>query len=392
MNFYTGFICCLVLIVGNCKNHTINDLKTNKIESIADNYIKANEIKIDKKITQNDAVNFIEKNPHKKDSVNSQIYLLRNYFLKYNEIEKKGGFVAIPPIKKTISIRDTAFSVKYIKKYLFQTGDITIKDTGNVFDSMLLSGIKSIQYRFGLIQTGKITKSLIAEMNVPIKRRLHQININIERYNKFNRENIADYVLVNIPEYKLHLVENNHELWSMDIIVGKIKNPTAIFDNKIQYVVFSPYWNVPNSILNNELIPLIKKNKFYITKHNMEWVGGKLRQRPGPDNPLGLIKFLFPNRYNIYLHDTPVKSLFKQEKRIFSHGCIRIAEAQKLAEYLLRNDTSWTIQKIKDAMNAKEERFVKIKVPFMVFIDYFTSWVDMNGLLHFRKDIYKKDQ
>ncbi len=392
LNLSILIIYCLFFIAGSCDN---SDLKNsdNSIEIKIEN--KDTEITNTELLNTNSAlineINSKKINNIKNDTFNNQINLLNDYFFIYDKIDAEGGLVKLPPIKKNLVIGDSSFTIQLIKQYLLKIGDIPVNDNTGIFDSLLLKGIKSIQFRLGMETTGIISKSLVSEMNIPVKSRVKQISINIERFRKFNQHNISNYLLVNIPEFKLHLFKKNQLQWSMDIIVGKVKNPTAVFENTIQYVVFSPYWNVPNSILNNELMPLIRRNRNYISSHNMEWTAGKLRQRPGADNPLGLIKFLFPNKYNIYLHDTPMKSLFKSEKRAFSHGCIRIADAPKLAEYLLKNDTSWNIEKIRIAMNANIEHYVKLKYPLPILINYFTSWVDEKGLLHFTKDIYKKD-
>jgi murein L,D-transpeptidase YcbB/YkuD len=186
----------------------------------------------------------------------------------------------------------------------------------------------------------------------------------------------------------------------------------VIFNEEMKYIAFSPYWNITPSITANEILPAVKKNPGYLAKHNMEVVGGgkvinpgsidwskysgrnfpyMIRQKPGPNNSLGRVKFLFPNNYNIYLHDTPAKSLFNEPKRAFSHGCIRVGEPKRLAEYLLRNDSDWTPDKIAKAMNSDKETMVKLKEPCPVFIAYFTAWVDRQGKLNFRDDIYGHD-
>ncbi|HRH60705.1 MAG TPA: L,D-transpeptidase family protein, partial [Chitinophagaceae bacterium] len=192
-------------------------------------------------------------------------------------------------------------------------------------------------------------------------------------------------------EYKLHAYENDSLVWSMNVVVGTTANKTTIFNGNLKYVVFSPYWNVPPSIIQKEILPGIKRNKNYLEQHNMEWNGGSVRQKPGLNNSLGLVKFLFPNSYNIYLHDTPAKSLFGEDKRAFSHGCIRLNEPQKLAEYLLRNDTAWTTEKIVKAMKSGKEQYVTLKNPVPVFIAYFTAFVDRKGRLNFRSDVYGRD-
>jgi murein L,D-transpeptidase YcbB/YkuD len=178
----------------------------------------------------------------------------------------------------------------------------------------------------------------------------------------------------------------------MKVVVGAVAHNTVIFNGNMKYIVFSPYWNVPPSILRKEIIPGIKRNKNYLANHNMEWNGGAVRQKPGPRNSLGLVKFLFPNSYNIYLHDTPSKSLFNESKRAFSHGCIRLSEPKRLAEYLLRNDPAWSEASITKAMNSGKEKYVTLKQTIPVFIGYFTAWVDHDGKLNFRDDIYGHDK
>ena len=149
---------------------------------------------------------------------------------------------------------------------------------------------------------------------------------------------------------------------------------------------------MPPGILKDEVLPGIARNKNYLASHNMEWNGGAVRQKPGPRNSLGQVKFLFPNSYNIYLHDSPAKSLFNEEKRAFSHGCIRVGEPKKLAQFLLRNDAAWDSIKITRAMNAGKEQYVNVKDTVPVFIGYFTAWVDRNGKLNFRDDVYGHDK
>jgi murein L,D-transpeptidase YcbB/YkuD len=164
-------------------------------------------------------------------------------------------------------------------------------------------------------------------------------------------------------------------------------------------VVFAPYWNIPPRIVTNEILPEIEKDKNYLEKNEMENQGDKdgdgipdIRQLPGDKNSLGKVKFLFPNSFDIYLHDTPAKSLFSKDRRAYSHGCIRLADAQQMAEYLLRNDPDWNPEKIVEAMNAKEQKVVKLKNKAEVFITYYTAWVDDEGRLNFRQDVYEHDK
>ncbi len=163
----------------------------------------------------------------------------------------------------------------------------------------------------------------------------------------------------------------------MDIVVGTSANRTVIFNDTLKYVVFSPYWNIPRSIVRNEILPGIRKSANYLARKNMEQTGFSnglpvIRQKPGGSNALGRVKFIFPNSYSIYFHDTPSKSLFENKKRAFSHGCIRLAEPTKMAEYLLQNQPEWTAGKINEAMNSSKEKWVSLKEPVPVMITYFT--------------------
>jgi murein L,D-transpeptidase YcbB/YkuD len=183
----------------------------------------------------------------------------------------------------------------------------------------------------------------------------------------------------------------------MKIVVGKAGHNTVIFTDSLEYIVFSPYWNVPESIVKNEILPEMKTDEYYLENNNMEQTGTRnglpvIRQLPGGDNALGRVKFIFPNNFNIYFHDTPAKSLFEQDDRAFSHGCIRLSEPERLAEYLLRNDDYWTDSRIFDAMYSGENKWVKLKHKVPVYIVYFTAWVSQDGILNFRDDIYGHDK
>jgi murein L,D-transpeptidase YcbB/YkuD len=192
--------------------------------------------------------------------------------------------------------------------------------------------------------------------------------------------------------------DSGNVVLSMNVIVGSAANNTVIFNGNLKYIVFAPYWNVPPSIVKKEILPAISRNPNYLAKNNMEITGHsgglpEVRQKPGEKNSLGLVKFLFPNNFNIYLHDTPNRDLFTESSRGFSHGCIRISEPKKFAEYLLRNDTvNYPSAKIDSLMHNPKEKWVTLNKTVPVFIGYFTAWVDKQGVLNFRKDIYKHDE
>jgi L,D-transpeptidase YcbB len=210
-------------------------------------------------------------------------------------------------------------------------------------------------------------------------------------------EQPANLLLVNIPEFRLHVYEADTIVMSMRVVVGTAVNRTVIFSDTVSTVVFSPTWTVPPGITRNEILPAIRRDPDYLRKENMEIIGGTaaqpvFRQRPGPNNALGRVKFLFPNSYSIYMHDTPARTLFARDQRAFSHGCIRLAEPRALAEYLLRNDPSWTPERMTAAMLSGKETFVQLRERPPVMLVYFTGWVDRDGLLNFREDVYGHDR
>ncbi len=283
-----------------------------------------------------------------------------------------------------------------IKKRLAITGDLAGNDSSSVFDDTLVAAIKNFQARHGYTATGKISDSLIREMNVPVTKRIEQIIMNMERMRWMVARDSGNLIVVNIPEFELHVYEGNKKAFDMDVVVGKEGHNTMMFNGDLNQVVFSPYWNVPPNIVKKEILPELDKDKNYLEKQNMEVTGEEeglpvIRQLPGEKNALGKVKFLFPNSFNIYFHDTPAKSLFEKDKRAYSHGCIRLREPEKMADYVLRNQPEWTSEKIEDAMNAGKEKFVKVKDPIPVLITYYTAWVDENGQLNFREDIYGHD-
>ncbi|HXO76710.1 MAG TPA: L,D-transpeptidase family protein, partial [Puia sp.] len=244
----------------------------------------------------------------------------------------------------------------------------------------------------GLKQDGAINNQFLSECNVSPQKRIEQIRVNMERSRWIPDTVAGDYLVINIPEFKLHLYRDDSLLWDMNVVVGQSLHKTVIFSGALKNIVFSPYWNVPPGILKKEVLPGIKRDPSYLARHHMEWNGNTVRQKPGPWNSLGSVKFLFPNSYAIYLHDTPAKDLFQENARAFSHGCIRLGEPLRLAAYLLKDNPSWDPEKIAAAGKTGKERWVTLDGSFRVFITYFTCWVDREGNLNFRKDIYNRDQ
>ncbi len=331
------------------------------------------------------------------ENVNEPYRLLKEQLSKYYSIQKNGGWPMITADKKTLKKGMKLPAIATIKKRLQITGEMPEKDTSQVFNDTLVNAVKNFQNELGLKPDGIITPSLIKDMNVTTLQRIEQILINMGRMRWMTTEPSGQLIVVNIPEFELHVYEGKKKAFDMDVVVGKEGHNTTIFTGNLNQIVFSPYWNVPPSIVKKEILPAVAKNPNYLEEHNMEQTGTEdgapaIRQRPGPDNSLGRVKFLFPNSFNIYFHDTNAKSLFSKDKRAFSHGCIRLAEPEKMAEYLLRNNPEWTPDKIEEAMNRDQPQTVRLNKPVPVLITYYTAWVDDNGVLNFRDDIYSHDK
>lgn len=328
-------------------------------------------------------------------SVNTQLFqqydLLKIQLAKYHQIEKDGGWDTIHSSKKILKYGDKNPGVVALKKRLMRSGEFATTDTSEIFDLELENAVKIFQQSHGLKADGIVSRMTILEMNISVKDRIEQIILNMERCRWLPRLSNSSYILVNIPQFTLYVFNKDSLALSCKAVVGKETNRTAIFKGDMKYVVFSPYWNVPTNIMNKEVLPAIKRNRNYLSENHMEWFGNIIRQLPGPWNALGGVKFVFPNGYDIYLHDTPSKMLFNESTRTFSHGCIRISEPKKLAMFLLSNQGDWNEEAIDSAMTSRIEKFVPLKKPVPVYVVYFTAFVDADGVLNFSKDVYSRD-
>lgn len=324
-----------------------------------------------------------------------QYYKLRKSLMQYREIEKNGGWnpIALDPKLKSYKPGDSAKAIGQIRERLFVIGDIKSNNKSLFYDNELVEAVNHYQLRNGFKSDNLILPKHIKQMNHPIGERIKQIIVNMERCRWISPEivNAKEYIFVNIPSYDLTFIRDGKVVLKSPVVVGKTMNKTVVFSSKMSYIVFSPYWNIPKSIVRKEIIPSMAKNKNYLAQHNMEWNNGNLRQKPGKNNSLGLVKFIFPNSNNIYLHDTPSKSLFENETRAYSHGCIRVAKARDLAITILKEDKNWTPAKIDAAMNLGRENSYVLKNKIPVYIGYFTAWVNDEGEINFFQDIYDRD-
>ncbi len=347
------------------------------------------------------------------EPLHPQYGMLKNLLKDYAAVDTL-PWPTIPWKKGTTKVPDSTRAM--LRERLIALGDLVDMNERPVTeegaeDSAFHSAVKNAQHRYGLKETGVPDGELIAELNVTPAERERQILVTMERLRWLPAQQDSDLILVNIPEFRMHVYEHDTLAWDMNVVVGAVATRSAIFSGNLSQVVMAPYWNIPQSIIRDEILPAVKKNPGYLARKNMEVVmGGKvvparsinwkkytkgvpftIRQQPGPGNALGQVKFLFPNEYSIYFHDTPSKDKFKKDQRAFSHGCIRLSEPAKLAEYLLREDSTWTSKKVKEAMTAKTETIVRLNRSRPVVLGYFTVWVDRHGHANFRRDVYGHD-
>jgi murein L,D-transpeptidase YcbB/YkuD len=328
-----------------------------------------------------------------------------------------GGWPTIPagPLKPGQSTP----SVVVLRQRLAASGQVTgaaAAGASPLYDHNIETGVHLFQYLHGLKATGIADAPTLAALNVSIGDRIAQMELNLERWRWMLEDFGPRHLLVNIPSYHVVARENGKTVLEMRVIVGKASNhKTPIFSSQMSTVVFSPYWNIPASIVKSETMPAIARDSEYLSRSDIEilrvsktgtasvdpssvnWNDAQevrqlaFRQRPGPRNALGDVKFLFPNEFEVYLHDTPNDNFFERTMRALSHGCVRLEEPERLANYILRGYPEWDGQRIADAMHAGVEKHVRLNEAIPVHIVYFTSWVDDAGGLHFHPDVYGYD-
>ncbi|MEP6928571.1 MAG: L,D-transpeptidase family protein, partial [Flavobacterium sp.] len=334
------------------------------------------------------------KKEFKHDYVN-QYYPLKQALKKYLEIEKKGGWKAVTIEKgiKSLKQGDSSLTVQQLRNRLFMEGFVSQDSGSMLFDQVISDGIKA----YGTAQNhnfeAKIIPSLIEMLNIPVESRIKTISVNMERCRWISPKiNAAqEYIAVNIPSFRLLYFREGKPYLTSKVIVGKEFHKTIVFSGSVSYLAFSPYWNVPTSILKKEILPKVKKNPNYLKNQNMEWHDGQVRQKPGGSNALGLVKFMFPNSHNIYLHDSPSKSFFNKDKRAFSNGCVRVEKARELAIAIMEKDADWSSKKVDTAMHLGKENTYVLQQKIPVYIAYFTAWADGSGNIAFYDDLYNRD-
>ncbi len=335
---------------------------------------------------------------------------LRESLAAYRKIAAAGGWPQIAP-RARFKAGQTSEHVTTLAARLKASGDYkgAVSTEPMSLSPDLVDAVKHFQARHGLEPDGAPGPAVIAAMNVPVEARIDQIRLNLERWRWLPRDLGTRHILVNIPQYHLEVWENGAPALTMRVVVGRKDTQTPIFNDRMTHIVFSPYWNVPPGIAQNETLPAIMSDAAFLKRNNMEVLDSsgqvvdpatidlsdparyRFRQRPGAANSLGLVKFMFPNQFNVYLHDTPADSLFARASRSFSHGCVRVEYPQALARYLLRDQPEWTETKIVEAMHAGEEQHVKLKNAIPVYLGYWTTSAGPDGV-QFRSDVYGIDR
>jgi len=336
----------------------------------------------------------------------------------YRTIAAAGGWGEVPagPPLKT---GDSGPRIAALRLRLNATGDLAASPANPgvaaSYDEAVAAAVSHFQRRHGLEPTGKVGDETLAELNVPVEARIRQIEVNQERW-RWMPASLGDrYILVNVPDFHLDLVEDGAVPLSMRVIVGKPTGRTPIFSSRMAYLQLNPEWNLPDDIAANEIAPKLAADPGYLARHDMDLIRGwgkqeeavdpasadlsklgkgspyRLRQRSGAANPLGQVKFLFPNPFDVYLHGTTSPHLFARTVRNFSHGCIRLEKPVDLAAYLLKDNPEWTLETIEAAIATGDHRTILLPKPLPVYILYWTAWVDADGTVELRRDLYGHD-
>lgn len=346
--------------------------------------------------------------------------LMNKELIKYLEIEQKGGWARIPTTKKgSIKVGQSNAAIPLIRARLHATGELGNCATKAplIYDVCLQKAIMKFQKNNGINPNGTIDSKTNKALGENIDTRISKIRLNMDRIKWLNHRFEPRSIMINIPDFKLTFIENNKARKEMKVIVGDKKHHTPVFSNRVSIIILNPYWNVPKSIIQKEFIPKLLKNPNAMSKENIDVTRGwdnnepkinpatidwsqyqfsktvpfRFAQPPGNGNALGKIKFLFPNNFAVYMHDTPTKRLFNEDVRAFSHGCIRLAEPMELFKIFASFDSAINMERADKILKGKTETQIGLKNSIPVDIVYLTSWVDNDGVLQFRDDVYGYD-
>jgi len=338
---------------------------------------------------------------------------------RLRQLIASGGWPAIPP-GETLRRGDWSPRIMLLRKRLsFENPDLkmdTPKDRASHFDEGLEKAVIRFQHRYGLSPDGVVGRATLAALNRPPQDLLETVLVNLERWRWLPRDLGRRHIMVNPAAFSLEVFEDGQKVLAMPIIVGEAYTQTPAFSQDISYLVFNPSWNVPHGVLARKILPKIKKDPTYLEKNHFELISGwkespvlvnpaavkwsrinadnfpgRLVQKPGPWNALGRVKFMFPNRFSVYLHDTPDRELFKRTTRAFSSGCIRVQRPIELAVFVLKNNPSWDQRRIQEVLEDGKTMALPVLGNVTVHLVYWTFWVGEGGEPHYSEDIYHRD-
>lgn len=365
---------------------------------------------------EKDDINEINEKLNPKEDSFQKLYDLLE---KYNSIKKEGGLIEVDE-DITLEPGDKNENVSTLRDRLKQEPNQSIplqSEEEDHFDSTLKTAIKNFQHRFGLNVTGTANKETLKTLNISVDKIIEKIKLNLERWRWLPRNFQDEYILVNIPDYNLKVIKNDQNIMEMRAIIGKEQRQTPVFSSRITHLVFSPRWYIPRSIAVEDYLPEVKNDVSYLEDRNIkvyteednrfkrvdpeeiEWeeidkseFDYYFWQDPGPWNSLGRVIFKLPNSYDIYLHDSPQQNLFDEDIRSFSSGCIRLEDAIGFALYLLEDNPEWDQDKIDQTISDRDETTVFLSEPVPIHLLYWTVWVEDDNQLHYRNDIYNRDE
>jgi murein L,D-transpeptidase YcbB/YkuD len=341
---------------------------------------------------------------------------LRDLLERYREIERAGGWPSVPP-GRPLGRGSAGERVRLLRARLAAEGDLErSRAGGETFDAALLAAVRRFQARHGLDTTGVVGEHDRLELDVPVEARIRQITLNLERWRWLPASLGQRHLLVNIPGFTLEAREPDRTVLAMRVIVGRELSRTPMFSDSITYLVFNPVWELPSEIAKNEVLPSIQQDPEYLAKNHLrlferhgrgkrevdpatvDWrrmtpeeFDFAVKQDPGPENSIGHVKFMCPNQFAVYLHDTPAVHLFGATQRDFSHGCVRVERPLELALYLLRGKSGWDSVRVAAAFDTLQNKVVQLPEPVPVHVLYWTTWVDDRGVAQFRRDVYAVD-
>ncbi len=371
------------------------------------------------------------------DSVNYTFPMakeLENVLLHYEKISQEGGYTPLPEFTK-LAKGDYSSSVTLLRERLIQSGELSttecmVLDANSsntncleLFDANVKGAVRLFQRNHGLVVDGVVGADTRKRLNITVEQKITQIRLNLERMRWLPRTLGNKYLLVNIPDYKLLMVDEENISLEMPVVVGKKRYPTPVFSHKMSSIVLNPYWRVPHSIVKKEMVPQLVKNSSYFDErgirmhadwnessphydfNSIDWrvylenkneeenfdVPMRFIQVPSNSNPLGRVKFMFPNRYSVYIHDTSEKRFFKYRQRAFSHGCIRLSKPDELLQCIAKDDENVDYNETQEILNDMDKIKIGLETSIPIHMVYLTSWVNKSGVIQFRDDIYSYD-